>query len=63
MVRLYLKRVHRIHQFQYAGDIIHIQTFGKHVIYLNSWAAVKDLLRKRSAIYSDRPRMVMMAEM
>ncbi|KZV70540.1 cytochrome P450 [Peniophora sp. CONT] len=37
------------------GDIVHISTFGKHIIMINSAQAAIDLLEKRSAIYSDRP--------
>ena len=36
------------------SEIIHFKLFGSHVIVLNSSRAQKELLEKRSAIYSDR---------
>lgn len=38
-----------------AGDILFFKVFGKRIIVLNSDEAARDLLDKRSAIYSDRP--------
>ncbi|KAF4564799.1 hypothetical protein EYR40_010971 [Pleurotus pulmonarius] len=40
------------------GDIIHLSFFGRSVVVLNSLEAAVDLLEKRSAIYSDRPDLV-----
>ena len=45
------------------GDINHISVFGKHVVVLNSIEACTDLLDKRSAKYSDRPRLPMVNEL
>ena len=45
------------------GDITHVRLFGSHYIILNSFRAIDDLLEKRSSIYSDRPRLVMMNEL
>ena len=45
------------------GDVIHANVLGTHYIILNSLEAVEDLLEKRSAIYSDRPRLPMMNEL
>ena len=36
------------------SDVIHLRLFGTDIIVLNSAKATKDLLEKRSAIYSDR---------
>jgi len=36
------------------GDIIHIDIAGMHVVYLNSFHDVTNLMEKRSSIYSDR---------
>lgn len=36
---------------------------GKPIIVLNSYQAARDLLEKRSSIYSSRPRMVMQCEL
>ncbi|KAJ7488421.1 cytochrome P450 [Mycena latifolia] len=41
------------------GDIVHVSSFGQHIILLNSETAVLDLLERRSAIYSDRPELCM----
>ncbi|GJE94427.1 cytochrome P450 [Phanerochaete sordida] len=41
---------------QQYGDVIYFNIFGKHVVVLSSQAAASDLLEKRSAIYSSRPR-------
>ncbi|KAF8334675.1 cytochrome P450 [Cantharellus anzutake] len=38
------------------GDVMHLTVFGAPVIVLNSVEAVTDLLEKKSAIYSSRPR-------
>ena len=45
------------------GDIVHIQALGQHFIILGSIEAVNDLLERRSAIYSDRPRIPMLVEL
>jgi hypothetical protein len=37
------------------GNILSFQIFGQVIVVLNSAEAAKDLLEKRSAIYSDRP--------
>jgi hypothetical protein len=38
-----------------AGDVLSFHVFGKVIVILNSFKANKDLLEKRSDIYSDRP--------
>jgi len=43
------------------SDIIHLDIAGTSMIILSSVAAAKDLLDRRSAIYSDRPRFAMHA--
>ncbi|KAH9934347.1 cytochrome P450 [Fomitopsis serialis] len=45
------------------GDVMHFSAFGRSIVILNSRKAVFDLLEKRSAIYSDRPRSVLAGEM
>ncbi|EIW56889.1 cytochrome P450 [Trametes versicolor FP-101664 SS1] len=45
------------------GDIVYIEIFRTPAIVLNSFEAARDLLDKRSAIYSDRPRLVLLMEM
>ncbi|KAH9856166.1 cytochrome P450 [Lenzites betulinus] len=45
------------------GDVVYFKIFRTPMIVLNSIEAARDLLDKRSAKYSDRPRMVLFAEM
>ncbi|KAI0364039.1 cytochrome P450 [Pilatotrama ljubarskyi] len=45
------------------GDVIYLRLFRTPTIVLNSFRAASDLLTKRSAKYSDRPRMVLLAEL
>ncbi|KAF5310372.1 hypothetical protein D9611_012042 [Ephemerocybe angulata] len=48
---------------QYGSDIIHLKVLGGDLIVLDSLEACKELLEKRSSIYSSRPRMTMMNEL
>ncbi|KAI0637236.1 cytochrome P450 [Trametes polyzona] len=48
---------------QYASDIIRLNALGMNIVVANSLEVASDLLEKRSAIYSDRPRMVMLGEL
>ncbi|KAI0351930.1 cytochrome P450 [Trametes cingulata] len=41
------------------GNLVHVRLFGQPVIVLGNYQAAVDLLEKRSANYSDRPRSVM----
>ncbi|OJT11090.1 O-methylsterigmatocystin oxidoreductase [Trametes pubescens] len=45
------------------GDIVYFEILRTPAIVLNSVEAARDLLDKRSAIYSDRPRLVMLMEL
>ncbi|KZV67271.1 cytochrome P450 [Peniophora sp. CONT] len=45
------------------GDILYLNMLGRPVIILNSAKAAGDLLERRSAIYSDRPRLIVASEM
>lgn len=38
------------------SDVVHIKVLGQHMICLNSLQASTDLLDRRGAKYSDRPR-------
>jgi hypothetical protein len=42
---------------------MHINILGKHIIILSSLQAARDILEKRSANYSDRPRFVLLVEL
>ena len=45
-----------------SGDVVSLSILGKTIIFLNSFEAANDLLQKKSSIYSDRPRLVMLNE-
>lgn len=45
------------------GDLVYINILGKSMLILNSQKSCVDLLDKRSAKYSDRPRLVMLNEL
>lgn len=45
------------------GDVNYVTVVGQPIIVLNSYQAARDLLEKRSGIYSNRPRMVMLTEL
>ncbi|TFK34601.1 cytochrome P450 [Crucibulum laeve] len=47
----------------YGSDVIHARVAGVDIIILNSIQAAHDLLDRRSALYSGRPRFVMAAEL
>lgn len=47
--------VYRKWSEEYGSDLILIKTLGTSTLIINSMKAAKDLLEKRSAIYSDRP--------
>lgn len=42
---------------------MHMEAFGQHVIVLNTAQTAHDLMDMRAAIYSNRPRMVMLDEL
>ncbi|KZV60850.1 cytochrome P450 [Peniophora sp. CONT] len=45
------------------GDVVYLSVWGQPLLFLNSRHAALELLDKRGAIYSDRPRMVMGGEL
>ena len=45
------------------SDILYFSTLGASVVVLNSFEAARDLLDKKGALYSSRPRLVMLKEM
>ncbi|KAJ6626053.1 cytochrome P450 [Mycena sp. CBHHK59/15] len=48
---------------RYNSDILHLNVGGKSIIVLSSAESADDLLVKRAAIYSDRPRLPMVNEL
>ncbi len=47
----------------HTGDIVYVSLFGQPMIILNSPKVATEMLDKKSAIYSDRPRLVFGGEM
>ncbi|KAF5325955.1 hypothetical protein D9611_000766 [Ephemerocybe angulata] len=45
------------------GDIVYVRIFGQPMVIIDSLQAARDLLDKRSSIYSDRPRFVLFSEL
>lgn len=43
------------------GEVIYLNLLGRHIVVLSSKKAAYDLLEKRSALYSDRPAMIVWA--
>jgi hypothetical protein len=43
--------------------VMHLSVFGKDFIILSTFEDARELMDKRSAIYSDRPRFVLLVEM
>ena len=59
----YLSSLPMQHPTESSGGIIHVKVFGETFIFLNDYDIAVDLLDKRSAIYSSKPRLVMLREM
>jgi hypothetical protein len=45
------------------GDVVYLHVLGQGLVFLNSPEAADDLLDKRGAIYSDKPKLVMAGEL
>lgn len=45
------------------GDLIYVSVLGRPMIIVNSVQAARDLMEKKGAIYSSRPRMEILGEM
>ncbi|KAH8093138.1 cytochrome P450 monooxygenase [Cristinia sonorae] len=45
------------------GDIVHARLLRTSIIVVNSWQVARDLMDKRSANYSDRPRFTLLGEL
>ncbi|KDQ55519.1 hypothetical protein JAAARDRAFT_37534 [Jaapia argillacea MUCL 33604] len=45
------------------GEIVHLNVFGVSLVFLNSADVAFDLMEKRGAIYSDKPKLVMCGEL
>ena len=47
----------------FAGELVYLNVFGQGLLFVNTHEAAIDLLEKRGAIYSDKPKMVMAGEL
>ena len=45
------------------GDIIYVNAYGRHNVFLNNVEDARELLDRRGAIYCSRPRSILMAQM
>jgi hypothetical protein len=45
------------------GDIVYVEALDSKIVILSSATVINELLERRSAIYSDRPRTVMSSEL
>ena len=54
-VFLSLNRILRVRLLMMPGDIFMIHILGKPIVVINSEKAARELMEKRSVIYSDRP--------
>ncbi|GLB44585.1 putative cytochrome p450 [Lyophyllum shimeji] len=45
------------------GDVVHVRILNQPVVILSTLEAARDLFEKRSSIYSDRPRFVLLSEL
>ena len=50
-------------RFPCAGELVYLNIFGQGILFVNTYEAAVDLLEKRGAIYSDKPKMVMAGEL
>ncbi|KAI0330029.1 cytochrome P450 [Cubamyces sp. BRFM 1775] len=48
---------------KYASDVLYFTALGTPLLVINSFEAARELLDRRGAVYSDRPRLVMMREL
>ena len=45
------------------GELVYLNVCGQGILFVNTYDAAVDLLEKRGAIYSDKPKMVMAGEL
>lgn len=53
----------RLNCYAHPGDVSSVTVFGQRIVILSSVEVAVDLLEKRGAIYSDRPKMPMVGEL
>jgi hypothetical protein len=47
----------------FSGDVVYVNVFGQHMVFVNSMDVAVDLFEKRSSIYSDRCNFSMMNDL
>lgn len=60
---LFYVRILGIYAFLCAGDIVYVHVLGRPMVIVHTLRAARELMDKRGAIYSDRPRLVLLTEM
>lgn len=45
------------------GNVVYVKVLGQNIIFVNSAKAAYELFEKKSAIYSDRPRLPLLREL
>lgn len=45
------------------GDLVHLSALGQSIVIINSYEVANELLSKRAALYSDRPKSVLLSTM
>ena len=55
---VYIFRIDDLLEINPIGDVVYVEAMGQSIVVLGSDQAASDLLEKRSAIYSDRPRIL-----
>ena len=53
----------RVADLESVGDIFYLEILGRKIVVVNNYEMANELLDKRSAIYSDRPRLPMACDM
>ncbi|KAL7284541.1 hypothetical protein ACG7TL_001833 [Trametes sanguinea] len=48
---------------KYGSDVVYFTVLGTHLLVINSFEAARELLDRKGALYSDRPRLVMIKEL
>ena len=51
------------HNDIHEGELVYVEALGSRIIYVDNLEACRDLMEKRSAIYSDRPILTMASEL
>lgn len=53
---------HTSFAYSFIGGMVYVKVLNQAILAISSFDIARDLLEKRGAIYSDRPRMVLLNE-